>query len=123
MRHAATDLSILEQLFKGDREQIHQWLELYLEQAPDQFAALSEFQKAGNAEALAMIVHDLRPQTHYLGAHRMLELLVALGELVKREGTAPCRVLVDETHALSREIETELRACVCPAWAKNATAR
>jgi len=110
MQRAVTDLSILEQLFKGDRVRIHQWIELYLEQAPEQFERLSMEQAKGNAEGLGMIVHDLRPQTHYLGAHHMLERLVALGDLVKREGTAPCRALIDEILAFSMKIEDELRA-------------
>ena len=110
MHDPPIDLSILGQLFKDDRDLVREWIELYVDQSPEQFTLLAAHQAAGNADALAMLVHDLRPQAHYLGAHRLLELLVELGELVKREGTAPCGSLVEEVMSLGKQIDVELRA-------------
>lgn len=110
MHDPSIDLSVLYQLFREDRDLIREWIELYVDQSPEQFTLLAEYQTAGNADALAMLVHDLRPQAHYLGAQRMLELLVDLADLVKREGTAPSSSLVEEITALGQQIDVELRA-------------
>jgi CheY-like chemotaxis protein/HPt (histidine-containing phosphotransfer) domain-containing protein len=74
------DLTYLERLYKGDRARIAQWIHIYLEEAPAQFQRLSDSLEKNDTERLASAAHDLRPQAHYVGAVRMLELLIAIGQ-------------------------------------------
>lgn len=108
MSGSLIDLSVLRTLFKGDSEQVQQWVELYLEQTPEQFKLLRHYQATGNAEALANVVHDLRPQAHYLGATQFLDRAMELDDLVKRDGTSSCQPLVEELLQLGHRIELEL---------------
>ena len=83
-------LSYLERLYKGDRTRIAQWIGVYLEEAPGTFQQLADSMEQGDGKRLAAAAHDLRPYAHYLGAGRMLELLIALGQHVRTDGpTAP----------------------------------
>ncbi|MCC7502293.1 MAG: Hpt domain-containing protein [Flavobacteriales bacterium] len=104
------DLSYLERLYKGDRSRMEQWMRMYLEVAPTYFAKLSDGLKSEDPKDLAFAAHELRPQAHYLGAPRLLELLLALEQCARTEGVPSCRPLVDELLALGRAVDTELRA-------------
>ena len=65
-RPIGIDLRVLEDLFKGDRSRVHEWLRLYLEEAPKIFAQVKDAHGQGDGKALARAVHELRPQAHYL---------------------------------------------------------
>lgn len=106
------DLTYLERLYKGDRSRIDQWIRLYLEEAPGYFKQLAESAEKGDSAALAMAAHDLRPQAHYVGAPRMLELLIAIGQRARTDGTAAAADLVEELLALSKALDTELRLVI-----------
>ncbi len=107
-----TDLSYLERLYKGDRSRIAQWIRLYLEEAPCTFTQLSECQQRGDDAGLAAAAHDLRPYAHYLGAPRMLELLIDVGQRVRSTGAASTADLVHEVLVLGQCAERELRAVI-----------
>lgn len=103
------DLSYLERLFKGDRERIHVWVRIYLEEAPAQFQRLTDAVARNDAQALALGAHELRPQAHYLGTPRMLELLIAVGMVARRGDTSACRDTVADLVALGEVVDAELR--------------
>jgi HPt (histidine-containing phosphotransfer) domain-containing protein len=107
LRH--TDLSTLNNLFKGDRARISEWIELYLEEAPGYFKRLEDGLRANDAEGFAAALHDLRPQAHYLGAPKLLELLLQIGEKAGNKGTPACAEAVQQVLELARQIEMELR--------------
>jgi HPt (histidine-containing phosphotransfer) domain-containing protein len=104
------DLSYLERLFKGDRARIHAWIRIYLEEAPAQFQRLTDVVASNDAQALALGAHELRPQAHYLGTPRMLELLIAVSEMARTGDTSACRDAVAELVALGEAVDAELRA-------------
>jgi hypothetical protein len=104
------DLSYLERLYKGDRTRIAQWISVYLEEAPGTFQQLADSMEQGDGERLAAAAHDLRPYAHYLGAGRMLELLIAIGQQVRTDGPTAAEGPVKEVLDLSRAAEGELRA-------------
>jgi HPt (histidine-containing phosphotransfer) domain-containing protein len=106
------DLGYLERLFKGDNTRMAQWIRMYLEEAPGTFQRLADSVEQGDAEQLAAVVHDLRPYAHYLGAERMLELLIAIGQRGRTDGAAAAVDLVKEVLDLSRAAEDELRAAL-----------
>ena len=106
------DLSTLDHLFKADRSRVNEWLRLYLEEAPGIFAQLKSAQQDGDAEALTRAAHELRPQAHYLGAPRMLELLSAVSEGARKNGAAACKATVDELLRLAEQVEAELHTVV-----------
>ena len=106
------DLTYLERLYKGDRSRIEQWIRLYLEEAPATFKQLSDCVQRADSEGLAAAAHDLRPYAHYLGAPRMLDLLIAIGQRSRTEGAASAAELVQEVLALSEGADTELRLLI-----------
>jgi len=106
------DLSTLDHLFKADRSRVNEWLRLYLEEVPGIFAQLKAAQQDGDAEALTRAAHELRPQAHYLGAPRMLELLTAVSEGARMNGAAACKATVEELLHLAEQVEAELRTVV-----------
>ena len=108
------DLAYLERLYKGDRSRIGQWIRLYLEEAPATFKQLSDCLLKGDSEGLAAAAHDLRPYAHYLGAPRMLDLLIAIGQRSRAEGAASAAELVKEVLALSEGADAELRLVIAP---------
>lgn len=110
MSNRLTDLSTLERLFKGDRTLVADYLRLYLEEAPAHFKQMAQLLEAGDAKGLASVAHELRPQAHYLGAPRLLEALVALGERAHSGNVASCSELVSELLALGRTVDAEVRA-------------
>lgn len=104
------DLAYLERLYKGDRTRIAQWIGVYLEEAPGTFQQLADSLKKGDGERLVAAAHDLRPYAHYLGAGRMLELLIAIGQGVRSDGPTAAAESVKEVLDLSRAAEDELRS-------------
>ncbi len=104
-----TDLSILNSLFKGDPARVAEWIELYLEEAPGYFNRVEDSLRAGDPKALVSAVHELCPQAHYLGAPKLLELVLQIGEKAGNEGTVACSEVVQQVLELARQIEQELR--------------
>lgn len=113
-RPIGIDLRVLEELFKGDRSRVHEWLQLYLEEAPKIFAQVKDARRQGDAEALARAAHELRPQAHYLGAPHLLALLLDIGERCRTTGADACGEAVEELLALGERADAEIRA-VLPA--------
>lgn len=114
-RPIGIDLRVLEGLFKGDRSRVHEWLRLYLEEAPRIFAQVKDAHRQGDAEALARAAHELRPQAHYLGTPHLLALLVNIGERCRTSGTDACDAAVEELLAIGEEIDTGIRAVLTSA--------
>ncbi len=110
MSSPLTDLSTLERLFKGDRTRVEDWLRLYLEEAPVLFREMAQHLEAGDAKGLVHVAHELRPQAHYLGAPRLLEYLMALGEQAHSGDALSCSEQVAELIELGRVLEDEVRA-------------
>lgn len=108
MPRRCTDLTVLNNLFKGDRALVMEWTGLYLEEAPGCFKRVEDALKAGDARALAFAVHELRPQAHYLGAPKLLELLTLIGGTAADQGAGACTGAVEELLELARRIEMEL---------------
>lgn len=104
-----TDLSYLDRLYKGDRSRIAQWVAIYLEEIPDHLQRLAECVQRDDREALSAIIHDLRPQMHWLGAQHMLDLLMRMDKEVKTPGAAFCAPHVQELLAESKRVASELR--------------
>lgn len=104
-----TDLTILNNLFKGDRALVTEWTGLYLEEAPGYFQRVDDALKADDGKALAFAVHELRPQAHYLGAPKLLELLVLIDGTAADKGADACKGAVEELLELGRRIDKELR--------------
>lgn len=110
MDECCIDLAALGRSFKGDRMRLTQWIQLYLKESPTYFTLLSDSLAAGDAKGIASAAHDLRPQAHYLGSERMLQLLIAVEERARREGAASCMMAVEELLELSTRINIELLA-------------
>lgn len=102
MHRRHTDLSTLHHLFKGERAGMEQWIQLYLEEAPAYFHRVAACLANGDVAGLCAAVHELRPQAHYLGASRMLELLLSIGQCAPAEGASACASKVDELLQLGR---------------------
>lgn len=106
------DRSTLDRLFKGDVARVEQWMRLYLEEAPTYINKLAVGLALNDADALASAAHDLRPQAHYLGCARMLELLIAIGERARTDGPEACARPVNELLGLCAAIEAEIRGMI-----------
>lgn len=106
---SSIDLSYLERLFKDDRARIHAWIRIYLEEAPAQFQQLTDAIARNDVQALARGAHELRPQAHYLGMPRMLELLIAVAQVARTGDTNACRDAVADLVALGEAVDSELR--------------
>lgn len=104
------DFTNLERLFKGNRARIDEWMRLYVEESPAYFKQLSDSLITGDAEAMASAAHDLRPQAHYLGAARMLELLIAIEDHARNQRVAACKDLVAEALALKEGVDNDMGA-------------
>ena len=109
-RPKGIDLRVLEDLFKGDRSRVCEWLRLYLEEAPKIFAQVKDAYRQGDAEALARAAHELRPQAHYLGAPHLLALLMDISERCRTTGAEACGATVEELLALGEGLDAEVRA-------------
>ena len=104
------DLSHLMHLFRGDRAQVREWIGLYLQEAPTYFDELFASSRSGDARTMANASHDLQAQAHYLGAPRMLELLIAIEEQAVARGADSCGELLNALLPLREAIDHELRA-------------
>ena len=110
--HQHIDLSTLNDLFKGNRARVVQWIQLYLEEAPGNSARLEACLANGDAPGLNALAHELRPQAHYLGSPHMLELLDQIGQSAKAEDASACAAPVAEFLELGQQITAELKADV-----------
>ena len=110
MASARIDLSALDQLFEGDKSRMREWIDIYLQEAPPLFKRLAEYQENGDVVGLTSAAHDLRPLAHYLGTPHVLELLTAIGQRARDEGTLACRDPVQDLLAFGASAEAELRA-------------
>ncbi len=109
-RMAHTDLGYLERFCKGDRARMEKYIRMYLEASPGLFAQLRERQAGGDAEALAISAHSLRPQVNYMGAQRLFDLLTSIEQQARGEGAAACTDAVKEALELNGMVMAELRA-------------
>ncbi len=103
------DLSTLDRLFKGDRSRVDQWIRLYLSEAPAYVGELAKSHAANDAVGMASAAHDLRPQAHYLGNSRMLELLIDIDERLRMDGVSACGEQVSELLELCTAVDDELK--------------
>lgn len=85
-----------------------------MEDAPALFQQLEDSVQRDDAQGLTATAHDLRPLAHYLGAQRMLDLLVRVGQEARASGAAACAVLVTEVLAQGAAIEGELKVTFNP---------
>ncbi len=104
------ELSNLEHLFKGDKSQIREWIGLYLQESPAYFEQLTANLERGDVEALASAAHDLKPQAHYLGSARMLELLTGIEEQAGTGDLPRCHELLRALQPVREAIAEQLRA-------------
>lgn len=104
------DLAYLERLYKGDRARIAAWVEIFLEEIPVRLEEIAQCVQRGDAQGLAALAHELKPQAHYLGAARMHEVLVQIGGRTQCEGMPSCAEAVAELRSLCAGIQDELRA-------------
>ena len=109
------DLSYLERLYKGDRARIAAWVAIYLEEIPLHLERAAESVHRDDAAGLAAVVHDLRPQAHYLGARWMMDVLVDIGQRARSEGAASCAPALQELRAACTDVEAALRSRFGPA--------
>lgn len=105
-----TDLAYLERFCKGDRGRMEKYIAMYLQGAPDLFAKLNSALSEGDAEALAVSAHSIRPQVNYMGAQRLFDMLTTLEQRARSEGAAACAALVNEVHDLNEKVMAELQA-------------
>lgn len=110
----AIDLAYLERLYQGDRNRITAWVELFLEEVPQRMEELAQCVERCDAAALASLAHELKPQAHYLGAARMHEVLVRIGERTRCNGPADCANEALELRAACADVERELRSRFSP---------
>lgn len=103
------ELSNLEYLFKGDKTLIREWMGLYLQESPAYFDQLTANLERGDAEALASAAHDLKPQAHYLGSARMLELLTGIEEQAGNGDLPGCQELLEALLPVRAAIDEQLR--------------
>lgn len=109
---AVIDLGYLERFCKGDRSRMEKYIRMYLDASPGLFAQLQERLSAGDAEALAVSAHSLRPQVNYMGAQPLFDLLTAIELLARAEGAAACASQVEEALGLNAQVMAELRSAL-----------
>ncbi len=104
-----TDLSSFEHLCNGDQVRVREFVQNYLDAAPELLNVLVTLVKVGDGERLAAATHGLIPQVRYLGAQQLLDLLSGIQARSRAEGTAACAAQVDEAVALNEKVMDELR--------------
>ncbi len=109
---AHTDLGYLERFCKGDRTRMEKYIRMYLEASPGLFAQLRERQAGGDAEALAVSAHSLRPQVNYMGAQHLFDLLTSIEQQARGEGAAACADTVKVALDLNENVMAELRSAL-----------
>lgn len=109
---AYTDLGYLERFCKGDRSRMEKYIIMYLEASPGLFGHLRDRLTAGDAEALAISAHSLRPQVNYMGAQKLYDVLTGIEHRARAEGAAACSTQVDEAFGLNEKVMAELRSAL-----------
>ncbi|MFN8352535.1 MAG: hypothetical protein U0U25_13800 [Flavobacteriales bacterium] len=104
------DLRYLERLCKGDRSRMATFIEQYLSDSTELYRALERASVEGDARSLAHAAHDLRPHAHYVGAQRVLELLVEIDLEARRLPPVVRADLVQALLPLVPQLAEELRA-------------
>lgn len=104
-----TDLSGLERLCNGDQQRVKEFVQSYLNVAPELMNVLVTLVKVGDGERLASATHGLLPQVEYIGAGQLLTLLTTIETTSRAEGTAACAPQVDKAVALNEQVMAELR--------------
>jgi hypothetical protein len=109
---ANVDLGYLERFCKGDRTRMEKYIRMYLDAAPGLFAQLKERAEVGDAEALAVAAHSLRPQVNYMGAQVLFDRLTTIEQGARTEGAAACATEVAEAYDLNEKVMAELRSAL-----------
>ena len=107
-----TDLSYLERFCKGDRSRMEKYIRMYLEASPGLFAQLQGRLSIGDAEAMAVSAHSLRPQVNYMGAQELFDLLTAIEQRARTEGANACSEQVADALGLNEKVMAELRSAL-----------
>lgn len=110
MGQQVTNLGKLTGLFRGDRQRVVEWVDIYLAEVPPLFAALQAHVSSGDTKALSCVAHELKPQAHYLDAPLLHEQLRLLAEHAVEHGASSCAGLVADLQVVEERIEEELRA-------------
>lgn len=104
------DLSYLERLYNGDRKRVSTWVEIFLEEIPLRMEEMAQCVQRSDAAGLSALAHELKPQAHYLGAQRMLEVLQRIGGRTQCDGTPACHEEAGDLNDACAEVVAELRA-------------
>lgn len=108
----AIDLGYLERFCKGDRSRMEKYIRMYLDASPGLFSQLRDRLSAGDAEALAVSAHSLRPQVNYMGAQELFDLLRAIEQRARGDGAEACSAQVTEACDLNEKVMAELRSAL-----------
>jgi HPt (histidine-containing phosphotransfer) domain-containing protein len=103
------DLSHLERLCKGDRARMAEYIALHLAESPALFAQLEIALAAGDAQALELAAHTLRPQMGIMGGAAIFGTLTRIEELAREQGAVACAGLVDLAREQHEALLTRLR--------------
>ena len=68
-----------------------------------------------DAAGLVQVLHDLRPQAHYLGAREMHDILERMGSEARSRGASACTSRALELRAVCQAVERSLRTSFRPA--------
>ncbi|HMU14306.1 MAG TPA: Hpt domain-containing protein [Flavobacteriales bacterium] len=109
MNTPSIDLSYLERLYKGDRARVHAWVNIYLEELPILLARMDTCIRQDDAAGLVQVLHDIRPQAHYLGAREMHDILERMGSEARSRGASACTSCALELRATCQAVERSLR--------------
>lgn len=104
------DLRYLERLCKGDRARMALFIEQYLSDSAELYRALEHASMEADAVGVAHAAHDLRPHAHYIGAQRVLGLLVEIDQEARRIPPVVRADLVQALLPLVQPLAEELRA-------------
>ena len=74
------DLNALKTITGGDSEKLLDYIEMYLEQTPDEIDKLKKYFREKNWSSLEIVAHNMKSKAGYMGIQKLNELAEAIEE-------------------------------------------
>ncbi|MBP8823069.1 MAG: hypothetical protein KBH07_05460 [Flavobacteriales bacterium] len=104
------DLTRLTAFCTGDRTRMERYIRAYMDAQPDGMAQLKEMLANGDARGVAVVAHSLRPQSTFMGAEVVLEVLTTIEQHARSDDLAACAAPIATLEVLQMAVTAELRA-------------